>query len=123
MSSPSAPPRFQFSLRRLFTAITVVAVLMAICAALGFGIGQIVSFVVYVLLPVPLAVSAYYCRGDIQTFAIGALVPCIPYWMHVPSLLGPLGQTILFLVTLVFSGSSAVITRRWLERRGLTADK
>jgi hypothetical protein len=80
MSSPSSLPRFQFSLRWLLIAVTIVAVLLGF---LSFQIGQIlVGLCVFVVLrgivPTAALAGAIYGRGGLRAFAIGALVPCVP---------------------------------------------
>jgi hypothetical protein len=89
----------------------------------GPRIGRVAGFFCQVVLATPILVVACYGRGDVRTAAIGALVPCFFFWDHVPTWMAPTGRAVLFVMAVVFSASLAVLTRRWLERRGLTAQQ
>jgi hypothetical protein len=73
-------PRFQFSLRGLLIAMTVVAILLGLIV---FPLGQmIVGLLLAVLLrgvlPTVAVAAAIYGQGRVQAFAIGAVVSCLP---------------------------------------------
>lgn len=120
-SRPSFPPRFQFSLRWLFVAVTVVAVLLGL---LAFQIGQGIAYLCFLFafrtaIPAAALAGAIYGRGDLQAFAIGALVPCIPVltsgdaaWDRWGLVFG----TVLHLITVGLSGGVAMVTRRLVGR-------
>ena len=116
MSSPNPPPLFQFSLKWLLVAVAVIALL------LGFGAFPLLAVLLRVLLPTVAIVAAIYSRGDVRTFAIGAAVSCIPL---LTGEVGRPGISTLFLGTISqlavmgICGVAAVVTQRWLVRRGL----
>ena len=114
MSAPSAPPRFQFSLRWLFLVVTVLAVLLGAWALFG----AVLLWLVFTLvLPAQLVIVAIYGRGALQAAAIGALVPWLVWSIgDVPRSMS-LGNLLIFLVACLASGGLAVATRAWLERR------
>jgi hypothetical protein len=118
MSNPSPPRKFQFSLHQLLVATALVAVVLAI----GFSAwaGLLAAFFFW-MLPTPLVVAAVYGRGEIRTAAIGALVPIVPAILRGPW--DPAQRSLLMSVLwMAFSaaicGAVAVVTRRWLIRRG-----
>jgi hypothetical protein len=100
-------PRFQFSLAWFLIAVTVVAILMGFASSFREFIGSLVFVTVCCVLPTPFVIAAIFGRGDIQTFAIGALVP----WL---TLLPWMSSMAIWLVVLpLVCGTLAVITRRW----------
>mgnify|MGYP003578750598 CR=1 FL=1 len=110
-------PRFRFSLKWLFVAVTVVALLLALSVLLG-DFFQIVFFgVIFCVLPTPLVICALFGRRDVQAFAVGALVPWVTlfFWVWSASVL----SVILSLIFLPgVCGIVAVATRRWLSHIG-----
>ena len=101
---------------------------MALVFGLGsFPIGQgllglLLAIVLRGLLPTVAIVSAIYGRGDVKAFAVGAAVCSIPV---LTTEIGPMNFAALVLGTISqviamgFCGFVAVVTRRWLARRGL----
>jgi hypothetical protein len=82
--------------------------------------GGFVTFVASILLcvvPTPFVIVAIYGRGDLQAFAIGALVPWAVL-IGLPSRAVDPGFAIWvwLLPTCVLCGALAAVTRRWLER-------
>jgi len=119
MSNSSPPPRLQFSMRWLLAAVAVVALVLGL---LSFTAGQLLVGVCLLvalrgLVPTAAAVGAIYARGDLQAFAIGALVPCIsvvtsgdePWYRS-----GPILGVLLHLTTIALCGATAVVLRRWI---------
>lgn len=125
MSSPSSPPRFQFSLRWLFVAVTCIAVLIGL-GMLPFGqaiVGLLLAISLRGLLPTVAVASAIYGRGDLRAFAIGAVVVCIPLLtteLGSLSFLALVVATISQLIAMGLCGAVAVATRRWLMKQGLS---
>jgi hypothetical protein len=117
MSSPNTPPRFQFSLRWLILTVTVVALLLGLWTILGRFAEAVVAALVLFVVPTPLVVAAIYGRGDLRTFSIGALVPFVMTWLRGPA--PGFFSIALLLLSMLICGGVAVVTRRWLARRGL----
>ena len=107
-------PRFQFSLAWLLVGIVVVAVLMGMASSFRDFIGTLFFVSVCCVLPTPLVIAAIFGRGDIQSFAIGALVPWLTLlpWMST--------MAIWLLILPIICGTLAVVTRRWLRLFGGT---
>lgn len=118
-------PRFQFSLRGLLIAMTVVAILLGLIV---FPLGQmIVGLLLAVLLrgvlPTVAVAAAFYGRGRVQAFAIGAVVSCLPILfgdLGPLSFLGLIAGLVTQLVAAAVCGSVAVATREWIVRQGGT---
>ena len=105
-------PRFQFSLAWLLIAVTVAAVVMGFASSVRDLIGSLLFVTVCCVLPTPFVIAAIFGRGDIQSFAIGALVPWLTLLPWVSSM------AIWLLVLPLICGTVAVITRRWLRLFG-----
>ena len=105
-------PRFQFSLAWLVIAVIVVAVAMAMASSFRDFIGSLFFVSVCCVLPTPFVIAAIFGRGDIQSFAIGALVPWLTLlpWMS--------SMAVWLLILPIICGTLAVVTRRWLRLFG-----
>jgi hypothetical protein len=122
MSNPSSLPtkRFQFSLRWLLIAVTLVALLLGLSTIFGGGLVNVAAYILYVVFAVPLVVTIIFARGDLQTFAIGGVVP----WSTITVSRIPSGgivglEIIVWLLVLTgISGFVAIATRRWIESHG-----
>jgi hypothetical protein len=109
---------FQFSLGRLMIIVTVACVLLGVWEILppGFVDNVVIGSIVLGVIPTVLITCSVYARGDVQAFAIGALVP----WISVlitrdgPLRVWGLGAWI-FIGGLC--GVVAVATRRWIAGR------
>ncbi len=75
-------------------------------------IGSLFFVSIWCVLPTPFVIAAIFGRGDIQAFAIGALVP----WLRASSRMS--SMAIWLLILPVICGTLAVITRRWLRLFG-----
>jgi hypothetical protein len=131
---PPSPRRFQFSLRAQMVAVTTVAVVLGLLVVLGQTVGWMLFYaIVYCLLPTPLVIGALFGRGELRTFAIGALVPWIvmgrqplPVYPTLRSAGSSPAQAVAWMVGSTFfmvivgagCGVLAVATRRWIERSG-----
>jgi hypothetical protein len=105
-------PRIQFSLTGLLVLIVVAFVLMALASSFRDLLSSLFFVTVCCVLPTPFVVAAIFGRGDIQSFAIGALVP----WL---TLLPWISSMFLWLLLLPpVCGTLAVVTRRWLRLFG-----
>jgi hypothetical protein len=105
-------PQFQFSLAWLLIAVTVVAIFLGLASTFRDFISSLLFVSACCVLPTPFVIAAIFGRGDIQSFAIGALVP----WL---TLLPWMSTMALWLLILpVICGTLAVITRRWLRLFG-----
>jgi hypothetical protein len=113
-------PHLQFSLKWLMIAIAAAAVVLCLTATVRDFLSVLITTIVWCVVPTPLVASAYYGRGDIQAFAIGALTP----WVVLILMLGyPLGATSFAAVTIwllpicALCGALSVATRRWVAPR------
>jgi hypothetical protein len=114
---PIPLPRFQFSLAKLMIMVTVVAVALALAVTLGGLLTSVFEALVWCVLPTPLIICAIYARGDLQAFAIGALVPWLTMLtVHVPAGSMFLPATIWLLALGAICGTVAAATRRWVVR-------
>ncbi len=123
MSRTSPPSRWQFSLRWLLGAVAFIAVLLGL---LSFSAGQLlVGLCLFIMLrgivPTAALVAAIFARGDLQAFAVGALVPCISViasgdepWGR----WGPVFGVVLQLATIALCGGTAVVVRRRIAPPG-----
>lgn len=114
-STRSRLPRFRFSLAWLLIAMTIIAIGLGLSVTVGSLVATLLFAVVYCVLPTPLLICAVFARGDIQAFAIGALVPwwTVNTWMPGAS---SLSMAIWLLVMCTTCGAVAVITRRVVAR-------
>jgi hypothetical protein len=108
-------PKFQFSLAWLMIAVTVVALALALAHLVGDFLGLMLFAAVCCILPTPLVICAIFARGDLQAFAIGALIPWFTLytWM---SNSGSLSIAVWLVFLPAICGALAVATRRWIER-------
>ena len=92
--------------------ITVVAILLGLAVTFQGFVPFIILSIVWGVIPTPLVICAIFGRGDIRSFAIGALVP----WVLV--LRGPPGIGLLPFVLIMpaVCGAVAVVTHRWVTR-------
>jgi len=125
---PSPPARFQYSLATLLILMTIVAFALGFMGTtLGETIVLLVLWTLFSILPAVLVSVAVYARGDLQAFALGALVPMLPLAVN-GSVFGSRSASILqglmALVGVVVLGGvcgiAAAATRRLL--RGLGRD-
>jgi hypothetical protein len=105
-------PRLQFGFAWLLIAVVVLAVFLGLASTFRDFIGSLLFVSVCCVLPTPLVIAAIFGRGDIQSFAIGALVPWLTLipWMSTMALW--------LLILPIICGTLAVITRRWLRLFG-----
>jgi hypothetical protein len=117
----SRPPRFQFSLGRLMIVVTIACVMLGVWEILpvGFVDNVVISSIVLGVIPTVLITCSIYARGDLQTFAMGALVPWLSVLITQGGPLRVWGLGAWFFVGGV-CGVVAVATRRWLESRDST---
>jgi hypothetical protein len=114
-------PRFQFSLGWLMIAITVACVLLFLVVTISDFFQVALFSILWCVVPTPLVAIAIYGRGDLQAFAIGALVP----WTALIALRYPaigesfLAASIWLLPNCAICGALSAATRRWIvTRRG-----
>jgi hypothetical protein len=112
-----AVPRFRFSLAWLLICVTVVALALGISITLGSLVATLLFAVVYCVLPTPLLICAIFARGDVQAFAIGALIPWWTSNTWLPSA-SSFSMAIWLLVMCTICGVVAAITRRFVRRSG-----
>lgn len=108
-------PKFQFSLAWLMIVVTVVAIVLGLAHLFGDLFALFLFAVVCCVLPTPLVICAIFARGDLQAFAIGALIPwfAVFVWMSSLSIVST-AAWLLFLPAIC--GVIAVLTRRWIQR-------
>ena len=138
------PPRpFQFTLRTMFLVTTVVAVVLAGLSApeRWEWVRFLTLFYLTVAIPLVLVTALIYGRGNVRTFAIGALFPAgailwIAAWWAVVNLTSPPQPALLSLpddaesrrlmlalgtaiaaALILLSGIIAVVVRRMVEPR------
>jgi hypothetical protein len=105
-------PRIRFNFAWLLIGIAILAIFMGMASSFRDFIGSLLFVTLCCVLPTPFVIAAIFARGDIQTFAIGALVP----WL---TLLPWMSSMAIWLVVLpVICGTLAVVTRRWLRLFG-----
>jgi hypothetical protein len=103
-------------MRGLMITITIACIVLFLWVTFG-GFVSFVAAILLCVVPTPLVIIAIYARGDLQAFAIGALVP----WVVLILLRAPVFESnftiwIWLLPTCAFCGALASATRRWLER-------
>jgi hypothetical protein len=93
--------------------------LLGLAVTFGGLIGTAVQILVWCVLPTPFVVCAIFGRGNLQSFAIGVLVPWAPLMMMgFPWQNAYIWATFWLLIVGTLCGAIAVATRRWLERSG-----
>jgi hypothetical protein len=110
-------PRIRFSMWWVMVFITVACVFLFLAVTYGDFIGMAMSSLVWCILPTPLVIFVVYGRGDLQAFAIGALVPWATLIIRVSGSFSLLGITFWLLPLCAICGFVAVMTRRWLQAR------
>ena len=113
-----ALPRFQFSLAWLLIAVTIVAVALGLAATVGSFLNAVLFAVICCVLPTPLVICALFARGDVQAFAIGALVPWATLFAWAPGN-SPFVFGVGLAVMATTCGALAVTTRRLIRRAGV----
>ena len=109
-------PRFQFSLWWLMVAITAAAVFLFLSVSFGGFIEVMLMSILWCIVPTPLVIFAIYARGDLQAFAIGALVPwVILILLRFPAPNGIFWASLWLLPMCVICGVVAAATRRWIQ--------
>jgi hypothetical protein len=102
--------------------ITVAAVFLgASTTVLGTGIAFLMGWIVWYVAPAALLSIAVFTRGDMQAFAMGALIPWIGPLARWPvdgrSFGEVFGMTFALLMTGGVCGIVAAVTRRWIVDR------
>jgi hypothetical protein len=97
-------------------AVTVVAVVLGLGAALGPVFGVVWYIVVYFIrciLPTPLVICAIFGRGRVRAFAIGAIIPWVADFVWSGQ-----QQSLLFLAMTILNSAAcgfvAVATYGWI---------
>lgn len=101
---------------------TIAAALLGtFTTVLGAGIAFMLGWIVWYVAPAALLSIAVFTRGDMQAFAIGALIPWIGPLSKWPvdhrSFGEVLGMTIALLMTGGVCGIVSTATRRWIVGR------
>ncbi len=111
------PMRLRFSLKWLLIAVTALCILLALSVLFGDFLGIMFFGVFFCVLPTPLVICALFGRGDVQAFAVGALVPWVTliFWAASSSFVS---LVLSLLILPAACGSIAVATRRFLTRFG-----
>ncbi len=97
--------------------ITVACIFLFFAVTFGDFIGLTVASLVWCVLPTPLIIFVVYGRGDLQAFALGALVPWITLIVRTPNSVTLLAATFWLLPLSAICGFTAAMTRRWLLSR------
>ena len=109
-------PRFQFSLWWLMVAITIVCVFLFLSVTVGDFIEVAFASVLWCIFPTPIVALAIYSRGDLQAFAIGALVPWTTLIIfRAPVSFSFFAASIWLPIMCVICGFVAGVTRRWIK--------
>jgi hypothetical protein len=110
-------PRFRFSLAWLLMCVTIVALAFGLSVTLGSLVATLLFAMVYCVLPTPLLICAVFARGDVQAFAIGALIPwwTLSTWLPNAS---SFAMAIWLLVMCTVCGVVGMVTRRWIRGAG-----
>jgi hypothetical protein len=100
----------------LIVALTAACILLFAAVTFGDFIQIAILSAFWCVLPTPIIVFAIYARGDLQAFAIGALVP----WVILLALrffetLNLISAAIWLLPMSAICGTVAAATRRWIE--------
>jgi hypothetical protein len=110
-------PRFRFSLAWLLVCVTIIAVALGLSITLSSLVATLLFAIVYCVLPTPLLICAIFARGEVQAFAIGALIPWWTLSTWLPSATSiSMASWLLMMCTLC--GVVAAITRRLIRRGG-----
>jgi hypothetical protein len=122
---PTTVKPLQFSMRFLLLAMTVAAVALAVLSWVGLPLVAILlAIAMYFVVPVCLGTLAVYCRGYRQTFFAGTLAGSMaPMFIGSPFMYrGDVRAWLAWGLAQLFAGSAcgvtALLTRRFLERRG-----
>jgi hypothetical protein len=95
-------------------AITVACVALFLLVTFGDVFEIVVMSVLWCVLPTPAIILAIYARGDVQAFAIGALVPWVILMMfRIPN--SYFAATLWLLPMAVICGALAAATHRWIK--------
>ncbi len=109
-------PRYQFSLWWLMVAITVASILLFLTVSVSDFLEIAVASILWCIVPTPIVVFAIYGRGDLQAFAIGALVPWVTLIIfRIPDLMSFFAATLWLLPMCGICGVVAAATRRWIK--------
>ncbi|MFO0788956.1 MAG: hypothetical protein U0805_05825 [Pirellulales bacterium] len=97
--------------------LTLVALALGLSATLGSLVATLLLAFVYCIVPTPLVIGAVFARGDVQAFAIGALVP---WWASNSWLPGTssFSRPIWLVAMCAICGLIAVLTRRAIRCDG-----
>ena len=107
-------PRIRFSMWWVMVFITIACVFLFFAVSYGDFIGLLLASLVWCIMPTPLIIFVVYGRGDLQAFAIGALVPWITLIVRTPSYVTLLAATFWLVPLCAICGFVAAMTRRWL---------
>ncbi len=105
-------PKFRLGFAWMLVAVAILFLAMGAVSSFRDLIGSLFFVSVCCVLPTPLVVAAIFGRGDIQSFAIGALVP----WFTLLPWMSTMAMWLLILP--LICGTIAVLTRRWLRLFG-----
>jgi hypothetical protein len=108
-------PRFQFSMRWLLIAITIVCIFLFLWVTMGGFVGIIFGSLIWCIVPTPLIITAIFGRDDWQSLAIGALVPWFVLVVKDNPMYGPYENLIWLVAMMALCGVLAVATRRWIR--------
>ena len=105
-------PRVKYSLAWLLIGITVIVIVFGLASSFRDFVGSLVFVTICCVVPTPFVIATIFARGDIQTFAIGALMP----WLTLLPWMTSMATWLLILP--IICGTLAVVTRRWLRLFG-----
>ncbi len=109
-------PRYQFSLWWLMVAITVASILLFLTVSVSDFLEVAFASILWCIVPTPIVIFAIYGRGDLQAFAIGALVPWVTLLMFgYPGGLSLFVASLWLLPMCGICGVVATATRRWIK--------
>jgi hypothetical protein len=96
-------------------AITVVCVVLFLLTLDDF-LEIAVASIVWCIIPTPLVIAALFARGDVQAFAIGAVIPWATFiLLRLPSEASFIAASIWLIPMCVICGVIAAVTRRWID--------
>jgi hypothetical protein len=121
--TPPRPPRApRYSVRSLLILTTVVAIVAVLAGAYGMFFLRLLTATVFLGSAIVCVTAAIYCRGGRQSFFVGAACVACFAALGPPAFARGWAEfyvlTAGHLIAMVVAGGIAVVTRKFVEKRG-----